>query len=232
MRTKRALMVAAVCVLAAIATAYAAVRATAPAPAAEAAPPPQVVAAQRFVLVDSQNRARATLSLEGESELPMLRFNNAQGQARAVLALMPDGGVALYMTDDAGKGAASLAAGAEGLCSLVLRGAAGPEAGKTPQVVLDTGGPKGAPGLAVSASSEGRRVRLLASPEGDTAVQVFGDEGQVRAALGVEADGGSSLTLSGKAAKGKANLAVDARDNPSFTLADKAGKVIVRAPRR
>jgi hypothetical protein len=63
-----------------------------------------VVQAQRFVLVDKNDKIRAVLGLSHSGGNPMLLMQDKNENLRADLLLMKDGSPALRMWDKAGKG--------------------------------------------------------------------------------------------------------------------------------
>lgn len=162
------------------------------------------ILARRFVLMDKDGKARASLVVEDHG-LPSLTFFDSEGQGRSTLALDAKGPTLVFMDAD-GRPRAGLAVGADGSPVLLLRGSDG-----TDRVML---------GVIPEASLAPGFAGLL----------LFDKHGKIRGALDVLPDGSPRMYLSGEDEKPRVGLRVLPGGSAGLVFSDTNGKVIWKAP--
>jgi len=201
----------------------------------------EVVRAERFEVVDTQGRVRATLGMIFGS--PDLTLFDEKGEVRAMLTLDFDGSPALYMNDEKGEVRAEVAVHFDGMPRVWLFDEAGESRveldllGGGPNLTLrdENGEPRAlvgvdadGPGLVLYDENGERRAWLNLSAEIGPGLVLFDENGEVRAGLGVLPDG-PGLVLADEKGKPRAALVV-VEDAPTLSLFDKDGKALWEAP--
>jgi hypothetical protein len=115
--------------------------------------PPKRVAAEEFVLVDAEGKARGTLAL-GASGTPALALCDARGRVRAEIRLAANGAPSVVLYDSGRRRRVEVALRADGAAGLGLYDEAGE--GRAELVVS----PSGAPALSLF-GPDGRRLTRL-----------------------------------------------------------------------
>jgi hypothetical protein len=196
-RGKWAVVLAACIVLAAVAAAYAAGQAK--------VSPPEVVRAQRFELVDAEERVRIELCMGGwDGQRPRVSLLDEKGSRRATLGLDSGGSPGLALLDGNGEKRAWLHL-YPGEARLLLAGE----------------------------KSRGRAV-LTVQFDGNSGLLLGDGKGNLRASVGssslLSPDSGPGLILYDEKGSRRAGLRVVPDGGPILELLDSSGRIIFHAP--
>ena len=112
-RSKWAVVLAVLVVLAAVAAVYAGAQVKSDVP--------QVIRAQRFELVDAQGRVRGEMSMSADGRGPGLMLSDEKGNPRAGLWLLPDGSPVLSLADEKCQPRAVFGMSSDGTPGLAMR---------------------------------------------------------------------------------------------------------------
>jgi hypothetical protein len=153
------------------------------------APKNQTVEASKFVLRDADGQARATLAMDPQVG-PVLTFMTAKGTSRAKLALLDSkgGDPVLTLHDEKGatRGGLTISGGAPMMLFL----------DQDQKMQMALGVDSGKPSLVLQNAAGTRQLGLGLEKDGPL-IQLTDPKGQAKAALSVTADG-PHLTLTGK----------------------------------
>jgi hypothetical protein len=205
-----------------------------------AAPPAAVAAAPRFQLLDQAGRERGVWDLDPQGAARLAFWGESPGVPLVSLTATPQGGATLELGDAKQSRALVLQTKPDGSREVGLYYAANLRLGLTVQkngdpavMILDQNHPRlalglssqGAPQVVLYGDNRKAALEVIARPNGDRSLNLFGQDGTPRLVLGLKNDQKAALGLFDRQGKTRAALL----DEPSLILL-KDGKAVRSLP--